>query len=153
MVIMGDFNHPELDWIEVKSNKPDNHKASKFLQMISDCFWTQHITEPKHYRGCQTPKILDLVFSNEEGLVEKVQTESPLEKSHHKIINFNIKGYTQKKTKSITTFTYDRGDYDLMRQEMSKIEWDQIMGGENLEETWETMKDAVKKYIAYPAKE
>ena len=34
---------------------------------------------------------------------------------------------------------------------MAKIEWDQIMEGENLEETWETfkgiMKDAVKKYI------
>ena len=35
---------------------------------------------------------------------------------------------------------------------MAKIEWDQIMEGKNLEETWETfegmMKDVVKKYIA-----
>ena len=34
-----------------------------------------------------------------------------------------------------------------MRQEMAKIEWDQIMEGKNLEETWKTfegiMKDAV----------
>ena len=34
---------------------------------------------------------------------------------------------------------------------MAKIEWDQIMEGKNLEETWQTfegiMKDAVKKYI------
>ena len=148
---MGDFNHPGLDWIEVKSTKPDNHKTSKFLEMIRDCFWTQHITEPTHYRGCQTPNILDLVFSNEDGLVEKVQTESPLGKSHHKIITFNIRSYTQKKTESITKFTYDRGDYDSMRQEMAKIEWDQIMEGKNLEETSETvegmMKDIVKKYI------
>ena len=55
MVIMGDINHPELDWIEVKSTRPDNHKASKFLEIVRDCFWTQHITEPTHYRGCQTP--------------------------------------------------------------------------------------------------
>ena len=39
-----------------------------------------------------------------------------------------------------------------MRQEMTKIEWDQIIGGGDLEETWEkfkgiTMKDALKKYI------
>ena len=126
MVIMADFNHPELDWIEVKSTKPDNHKASKFLEMIRDCFWTQHITEPAHYRGFQTPSILDLVFSNDKGFFEKVQTESPLGKSHHKIINFNIRSYTQKKTKSITKFTYNRRDHDSMRQEMAKMEWDQI---------------------------
>ena len=140
MVIMGDFNHPELDWIEVKSTKPDNHKASKFLEMIKDCFWTQYITEPTHYRGCQTPNILDLVFSNGEGRVEKAQTESPLGKSHHKITNFNIRSYTQKKTRSITKFIYDRGEYDLMRQERENIKWDQIMEGKNLEETWETFE-------------
>ena len=64
----------------------------------------------------------------------------------------NIRSYTQKKTKSKAKFTYDRRDYDLiMRQDIGKTEWDQIMEGKNLEETWETfegiMKDAMKKYI------
>ena len=106
-VIMGDFNHPELDWIEIKITNPDNHKAAKFLEMMRDCFWTQRITETTHYRGCQTPTYL--VFSNEEGLVEKVQTESPLGKSHHKIINFNIRSYAQKKTKSIKNLHMTEG--------------------------------------------
>ena len=151
MVIMGDFTHLEVYWTEVKSTKADNHKASKFLEMIKDYFWTQNIIEPTHYRGCQTPNTLDLVFINEKGLIENVQTESPLGKSHHKI-NFNIRSYIQKKTKSITnSVTYDRGEYNSMRQYMAKIERDQIMKKKNLEETWETfekvLNDAVKKYI------
>ena len=79
-------------------------------------------------------KIHFVIVCKKYRLVEKVQTESPLGKSHHKIINFNIRSYIQKKAKLKTKCTYDRGDYS-MRQEMAKIEWDQTMEGKNLEET------------------
>ncbi len=38
VAISGDFNHPELDWIEGRATKGPDHKSSVFLEEILSCF-------------------------------------------------------------------------------------------------------------------
>jgi hypothetical protein len=66
MLIVGDFNHPEIDWADEYSPRDGNHPASLFLESVRDSCLIQNITKPNHFRGKQTPNILDLVFTSEE---------------------------------------------------------------------------------------
>ena len=60
---MEDFNRPGNKWESCEAS--GNEK--KFLECIQDSFFTQHILLPT--RG---DNIMDLVMSNEEGLVENL---------------------------------------------------------------------------------
>ena len=44
--------------------------------------------EPTSGRGTDTPTLLDLVFSNEEGMISNICIEAPLDKSDHTTITF-----------------------------------------------------------------
>ena len=43
VVIMGDFNYPEIDWIRECSNVGVNHQATKFMEGVRDTFMHQHV--------------------------------------------------------------------------------------------------------------
>jgi hypothetical protein len=65
-LIVGDFNHPEIDWAHESSPRDENHPSSLFMESVRDSFLYQHITKPTHFRSNQTPNNLDLVFTSEE---------------------------------------------------------------------------------------
>ncbi len=52
-------------------------------------FLYQHITEYTHYRKGQNPRLLDLILTNEEGMVNDMQYVPPLGKSDHVCVIFN----------------------------------------------------------------
>ena len=65
IVLVGDFNYPDIDWKNDTCDKNVNHKASKFLECVHKNYLSQLITEPTHYRGTQTPTLVDVVLTNE----------------------------------------------------------------------------------------
>ena len=89
MLIAGDFIYPEIDWEDVHSHEPENHRSHTFIKTLQDLFLYQHITEHTHYRVGQNPSLLDLIMTNEEGMVNTIQYLSPLGKSDHICILFN----------------------------------------------------------------
>jgi hypothetical protein len=68
-LIMGDFNHPEIDWRNETCQQAQDHPATLFLEAIKDTFFYQHSIEPTHFRPGQRTNTLDLIFTNEEGMV------------------------------------------------------------------------------------
>ena len=46
---------------------------------MRDCYWYLHVNEPTRGRGSNKPSVLDLVLSNEEGMVDSVDIEAPWE--------------------------------------------------------------------------
>jgi len=40
---MGDFNYPHIDWINI--NRADK-SSEQFLDLLQDCYLTQHVIEP-----------------------------------------------------------------------------------------------------------
>lgn len=61
VMIVGDFNYPEIDWTEGITPKDSKHEASHFIETVRDSFLVQYVHEPTHYRGNQTPKVLDSI--------------------------------------------------------------------------------------------
>ena len=49
-----------------------------FIDTLNDLFLYQHVTEPTRYRAGSTPHILDLVISNEEGMVQDISYDPGL---------------------------------------------------------------------------
>ena len=69
LIIMGDFNDTEIDLNYTISRSAENHI---FLHIIQDSLLYQHVTQPTRHRLGEFPNILDLILTNEEGLINKI---------------------------------------------------------------------------------
>ena len=75
---MGDFNFKEINWVDQNTSVGTVHISSKFLEVVRDSFLFQHVKQPTRYRNENTPSLLDLVFTNEKGMIETIDHCSPL---------------------------------------------------------------------------
>ncbi|GAB0181076.1 hypothetical protein GRJ2_000572900 [Grus japonensis] len=104
---MGDFNHPDICW---RGNTVGHKQSRKFLECIDDNFRLQ-VTEEAMRRGA----ILDLVFTNKEGLVGDVKLKGSLGCSDHKMVEFKILRATRSVHSKLTTLDFRRADIGLFR--------------------------------------
>ena len=65
----GDFNVPQVDWDNLFSTEPEGHYSHTLIRCLQDCFFTQHVTGPTRFRPGQLPSTLDMLLTNEEGIV------------------------------------------------------------------------------------
>ena len=77
-ITVGDLNLPKILWKYLSTAGGPKDFCFEFKEYFRDCFWYQHITEPTLGRGDCEPSLIDLVFSNEEGMVKDVAIENPL---------------------------------------------------------------------------
>ena len=144
VLVVGDFNYPEIDWKHWHTTKSDDHRASKFLKAIQDTFWYQHTMQPTRYRENQTPSLIDLILTNEEDMITNVQYLSPLGKSDHIIMvldtNMNIsdKDYTLR-------YAYDKGNYEEILNSLKKVNWKEALADKNTEEAWNMFEQKLLK--------
>ena len=81
----------------------------------------QHIFQRTH-RKEDTPVLLDLVFTNEEGMIQNLTHNAGLCDSDHECINFTLKCYTVGKD-TIKTCNYLRADYITKRERLRQVNW------------------------------
>ncbi len=136
LLIMGDFNHPEINWTDVTSPTDDNHKASIFLESVRDAYLYQHVSDATHFRSNQQANILDLVFTNEESMIQSIVHTAPLGKSHHALLHFNFNCYTLDGALIPSRFQYSKGDYDKFRDLLVSHDWHDLLQGKKLNEAW-----------------
>ena len=86
VIILGDFNFPEINWSNNICRCHPNHPATLFLNTINDNFLQQKIAEPTHFRAQQTANILDIILTNTEGLISDIKYLPPWGKSHHVVL-------------------------------------------------------------------
>ena len=137
VLVMGDFNHPEINWSEETTPPNRHHKATEFMEGVRDSFLVQHVKKPTHFRGDQTPNLLDLIFTSEEGMINKITHDAPLGKSHHQILNFKYVCYTQQERRAPRP-NYNKGDYEEMRNQLGKIDWED-MESKDVDGQWENV--------------
>ena len=92
LLIVGDFNYNQINWNTYTVNNvgSDIQCLVDFLLTISECALYQHINDPTHYRTNQMPSILDLVFTNEEGMLTNLSYLPPLGNSDHVCLRFDF---------------------------------------------------------------
>ena len=110
-VVFGDFNLPGIDWESLTFNSGEGSLEYRFIEKVRDCFLTQHIHAITRSRGNERGNILDLVFTEDEGLVEEVKVLSPLGKSDHACILFNCLVNAPVTESKRVVYLYEKADY------------------------------------------
>jgi hypothetical protein len=142
-LIVGDFNHPELEWIDGSSPRDENHPAYLFMESVRDSFLVQHVTKPTHYRSKQIPNILDLVFTSDESMLGELRHEAPLGKSNHKSLLFSLKFCTKKTPRKRERLNFVKGDYDKLHEAVNAVNISKCIKDTNVTESWSLLKDTV----------
>ena len=147
LLVVGDFNHPELDWKTVSSHPNPIHPASVFMECVRDSYLYQHVSEPTHYRPGCTPSTIDLVCTNEEGMVNDVKHLAPLGKSHHVTLSFRFSCYHYAAGPQGSRYIYDRGDYSKLRHIIGSIDWDKELSTKSVDQCWDIVEKKLKAAV------
>ena len=99
---------------------------------------------PTRGRLGNTANILDLLITNESGMVEEIVHESPLGKCDHSVLNITLKGYTEVSASKMMKYYYEKGDYENMRNKLENVNWHDILGDGSIHEQWLHFKEYIK---------
>ena len=92
-------------------------------------------TRPTRFRHGQAPSTLDLILTNEEGMVRDLTYMPGLGCSDHVVLKFNLACYTERRTPSGPSLNYNRGDYDLLRSLLQEVDWS-VMHDDNVDHAY-----------------
>ena len=134
LLICGDFNYRDIDW-ENESSNGNNEHCSSFLNTIQDCFLQQHVTEPTRYRHGEEPSLLDLVLSNEEGMVYNLAHEHGLGDSDYVTLTFDLICHKEYHEKLQPQPNFFKANYSRIRNKLAEINWVGTLSG-NFEESY-----------------
>ena len=126
LLILGDFNHKDINWLELNPHGESGSWRAKFLNCIQENFLHQHVLEPTRARGDDTPSTLDLVFTHSSLDIENLEYRAPLGRSDHCILsmNFIVEDIIPKKSsEKDRRFNYPKGDYMGLNEFLSNVDW------------------------------
>ena len=124
LIVTGDFNIPHIDWELCSSTAPEGHPSHLFIEAIQDCYLYQHVHKPTRFRLGESASILDLIFTNEEGMVKNLDYLPGLGSSDHVVLKFDLVSFSTMKpaNKEIRTIT----DYENLAIHLSGVDWNEM---------------------------
>ena len=146
LLIMGDFNLKKINWNTWESSSKDVADISnRFIEVLRDAFLYQHVTKPTRSRHNEVPTLLDLVITNEDGMVSNLEILSPLGKSDHSCITFWFNCYIEHKKTEIEKYIYDKGNYEQIKDDLRSIDWEKdIRNRRNINDKWNYIKQKIQ---------
>jgi hypothetical protein len=109
-LLVGDFNFPEITW----SPFTWPARCDQFMEAILDIGFTQHVLMPTRVT-VDTQNILDLVFSNEEFMVDNVEVKEGFGTSDHSSVRFDCFCYAPAAASSSRRRNWQRADWRSIR--------------------------------------
>ena len=151
ILVMGDFNYPEIIWKDPDNIHATDAKAEVFLESTRDAFLFQHVTEPTRHRANQKRNLLDLVFTTDDS-VDNVRLEAPIGKSDHCSIAFEVQmNYDIKNEHQKSYPNYNKADYNAMKTDVTNIDWKNQLANKDVNEAWnllnQTLKESCKRNV------
>ena len=99
-----------------------NEAIKPFIETLQECHLYQHVCNPTRHRDGQEPSLLDLILTNEEGMVQDLFHKPGLADSDHEILNFSANCYKEICSNPHVA-NYYKADYATMKNRLQKIEW------------------------------
>ena len=128
ILICGDFNYPEIDWENEYVNEPSN-AISQFIDAVQDSHLYQHVYKPTRYRAGNEPSLLDLIFTNEEGMMRELHHKPGLGESDHECINFTI-DTNRLEEDTVVKENFFKADYITIRSRLQQVQWEEELDGD-----------------------
>jgi hypothetical protein len=147
VLIMGDFNFPEIDFNSDNVEAGEGAASSLFFQKIQELCLFQFVTEPTRIRKDQIPSTLDYLFMGEPNLIDQVNHNTPLGKSDHVVLEWEIKLESDNIVSRKRKLDYWKGNYQVVAKELIKINWGEKFKGRSANESWLIFKEALLKGV------
>ena len=107
---------------------------------LQNNFLHQLVEKPTRFRHEQNPSLLDLIITNDDALISEVSESTPLGKSDHAILHFKMSCYKdfpqEEFVEKFNMFKYDKGDYKAIQDDLSKINWDDELDTQTVDDAW-----------------
>lgn len=145
ILIMGDLNYPGIDWDLLTTN--GNQQEYEFIENFKEWFLWQHTDKPTRYREQQKANILDLVLTNEQGMVDKIIYCDPVGKSDHLSLEWYLQCYVEPTTTRVVKYLYHKTDFSLMKAVFRDVRWNELLSDKPVEEQWMTFRTKVSEAI------
>ena len=132
LLLLGDYNFPQIDWLNENTPGGEDNTASKFLSVINDSYLTQLVDQNTHFKPGTKPSMIDLVITDNDDLIDHIDYFAPIGNSHHLVLSFEI--YIDLPCPIINNtikYLYNKGDYDAMRDEFKDMNWDVVFNDLN----------------------
>eukprot|EP00794_Sanderia_malayensis_P000872 gene872-166_t len=153
LLCFGDYNLPEIKWGGYRVDAGDESFPLRFYDLCEDLYLVQHVTQATRFRHGNTPSNLDLIFTNEEHMIDDLRSTEPLGKSDHVRLLFQYVCYSGINVNDTQRerYNYWKGDYVSLQNMLSEVTWENEMGDMNVDESWYFFRDkvitAIKDYI------
>ena len=113
-------------------------------------FLYQHVGQNTRIREGNIPSRVDLVFTNEEGMISNIEYQAPLwsetAQSDHLVLVFDFNCYSEYEDPISDKYNYKKANFDLLRDKIKEIKWDQVLEN-NMEEATKTFYDIYNKAV------
>ncbi|XP_062901339.1 uncharacterized protein LOC134345105 [Mobula hypostoma] len=136
VVIMGDFNFPNIDWHLISSKGLD---GAEFVKCVQDGFLSQYVDRPTRGNA-----ILDLVLGNKPGQVTDPSVSEHLGDSDHRCLAFIIIMEKDRIREDRKIFSCGRANYEAIRLELAGVNWDDVFAGKCTMDMWSMFRDLLQ---------
>ena len=135
LVILGDFNFPEIDWSTWTVNKNETHPSFLFVECLRDNYLGQHINDFTRYRQGQDPSCLDLLLTDNQTEVENLSLNGELGASDHVSVFFEFPCKVNKITDQSNRLNFFKGDYSEIKSYLNTVNWNEMVEMD-VEDSW-----------------
>ncbi|KAF4514234.1 UNVERIFIED_CONTAM: hypothetical protein B566_EDAN019511 [Ephemera danica] len=125
ILILGDFNLPQLDFTLMNVQGSENSFASRFLKAIVDAGLTEHVQDDTRISHSLSTSRLDLIFTNEPLMISNTSCHAPLGLSDHCLIQFDYtsnSSCTQREHRP--RHIYRKANYAAIKEGLLQIPWE-----------------------------
>lgn len=118
VVVMGDFNSPDSCW---ENNTAGHRFSNKPLECFGDKFLFQKVeTATSGEAG------LDLILTNREEVVEKLQVDGRLWESDHEMVEFTVLRDGRRENSTIKPVDFKKRDCSKLRESVGRSQGKQV---------------------------
>jgi hypothetical protein len=148
ILINGDFNLPNIDWVNSMVNDGNNTFSHKFFDKMNDLYLIQHVLEPTRQRGNNNPSCLDLVISSSEHNVSNIKVCCPIGKADHSVITWDFLTKVNRSCKeNIYRFDYNKADFVRLRNLLRDVDWSPVTNSTEVNEAWNYFQNHIVEII------
>ena len=116
--------------------------------MFETASFTKHVKDFTRYRDGQEPSILDLIFTNEEDMIQHLDYRPPIGNSDHVSLVFKfLTGSVFRKYDKVDKRQYFKGNYPAVNDNLASVNWEKELAQSDIEDTWGRFTDIINKEI------
>jgi hypothetical protein len=146
VLIIGDFNAPNVDWSLMQASSSDQSFDQKLLDFTLDEFLFQQVNFDTRYREGQRPSCLDLIFTKDEEMIADLKPLPAIGLSDHYVLCWECIAHQMPRTIRKLKRNIWKADLPKMRQHLQTLNWSTLLA-EQIDQSWMSFRNEFNHLI------